>query len=56
MARLPGKLEPELILVSPMKRTLQTAVLSLDWLLEKGVPAQAHAGWQGENLLVSRPA
>lgn len=30
-----------------MRRTIQTALRSLDWLIEKGVPIQAHAGWQG---------
>jgi broad specificity phosphatase PhoE len=37
----------ELIIVSPMRRTIETALRSMDWLLEKGVPIQAHAGWQG---------
>ncbi|OAA66655.1 phosphoglycerate mutase [Niveomyces insectorum RCEF 264] len=45
-ATLPGKLDVQLVLVSPMKRTLQTAVAALDWLLDAGVPFQAHAGWQ----------
>ncbi|CAH0050560.1 unnamed protein product [Clonostachys solani] len=35
-----------LILVSPMRRTIQTALRSMDWLLHKGVPIQASAGWQ----------
>lgn len=29
-----------------MRRTLQTALRSLDFLLYRGVPIQAHAGWQ----------
>lgn len=29
-----------------MRRTLQTALLSLDFLIDSGVPVQAHAGWQ----------
>ena len=29
-----------------MHRTLQTATIALDWLLDKGVPAQADARWQ----------
>nr|XP_036584908.1 phosphoglycerate mutase [Colletotrichum truncatum]KAF6794676.1 phosphoglycerate mutase [Colletotrichum truncatum] len=29
-----------------MRRTIQTALLSLDWLIEKGVPIQADARWQ----------
>lgn len=37
----------ELIVVSPMRRTLQTALLGLDWLVEKGVPLRPDAGWQG---------
>jgi hypothetical protein len=37
----------ELIVVSPMRRTLQTAMLGLGWLIEKGVPVEADAGWQG---------
>lgn len=37
----------ELIVVSPMRRTLQTALLGLDWLVKKGVPLRPDAGWQG---------
>ncbi|KAI1633357.1 histidine phosphatase superfamily [Biscogniauxia mediterranea] len=36
----------ELIITSPMRRTIQTALASVDWLLEKGVRIQADAGWQ----------
>ncbi|KAI1500322.1 histidine phosphatase superfamily [Biscogniauxia marginata] len=36
----------ELVITSPMRRTIQTALGSVDWLLEKGVPIQADAGWQ----------
>ncbi|CAK7566188.1 MAG: hypothetical protein SEPTF4163_004125 [Sporothrix epigloea] len=43
---LTGRLAAQLVLVSPMTRTLQTAMASLDWLLATGVPIQAHAGWQ----------
>lgn len=43
---LPGRLDPDLVLVSPMTRTLQTAMASLDWLQARGVPFEAHAGWQ----------
>ncbi|KJR84744.1 phosphoglycerate mutase [Sporothrix schenckii 1099-18] len=43
---LPGRLDPDLVLVSPMTRTLQTAMASLDWLQANGVPFEAHAGWQ----------
>ena len=35
------------IVVSPMKRTLQTAMASLDWLVERGIPITADANWQG---------
>ncbi|KAK1961104.1 phosphoglycerate mutase-like protein [Colletotrichum sublineola] len=35
-----------LIIVSPMRRTIQTALLSLDWLIKKGVHIQADARWQ----------
>ncbi|KAF2263598.1 phosphoglycerate mutase-like protein [Lojkania enalia] len=39
--------EVELIVVSPMRRTLQTAVLGLDWLInEKKVKVLPDAGWQ----------
>ncbi|KAI5920997.1 histidine phosphatase superfamily [Camillea tinctor] len=36
----------ELVITSPMRRTIQTALSSVDWLLEKGIPIQADAGWQ----------
>lgn len=29
-----------------MRRTCETAILSLGFLIEKGIPLQAHAGWQ----------
>jgi broad specificity phosphatase PhoE len=29
-----------------MRRTIQTAILSLDWLMDRGVPIQANALWQ----------
>ncbi|KAK7964164.1 hypothetical protein PG988_011138 [Apiospora saccharicola] len=35
-----------LIVTSPMIRTMQTAMGSLDWLIEKGVKIEADAGWQ----------
>ncbi|KAF5008009.1 hypothetical protein FDECE_5693 [Fusarium decemcellulare] len=34
------------IVVSPMRRTLQTAMLSLDWLVERGVKIEGDADWQ----------
>ena len=36
--------EIELIVVSPMRRTLQTAQQSLGWLMERGVPVILRAG------------
>lgn len=46
--RLPDDLKSNigLIICSAMYRTCETAVLSLGWLIEKGIPIQAHAGWQ----------
>jgi broad specificity phosphatase PhoE len=35
------------IVVSPMRRTIQTALLSLDWLIAKGVAVEVDADWQG---------
>lgn len=49
--KLPADLEVGLIVVSPMRRTVQTALRSLDWLIKKGIPIQAHAGWQGESTM-----
>ena len=43
--KLTGELKPDVVLVSPMLRTLQTAMASLDWLDER-IPFQGHAGWQ----------
>lgn len=40
--------QAELIVVSPMRRTVQTALRSLDWLIEKGVKIEADASWQGK--------
>jgi hypothetical protein len=31
-----------------MRRTMQTAMLSLDWLIERGVKFDADADWQGQ--------
>jgi broad specificity phosphatase PhoE len=39
-------LDVGLIVVSPMRRTMQTAVLALDWLMDRGVPVLASALWQ----------
>ncbi|KAI1170992.1 histidine phosphatase superfamily [Nemania sp. FL0916] len=38
--------QAELIVVSPMRRTIQTALATVDWLAEKGVKLQADAHWQ----------
>lgn len=35
-----------LIISSAMRRTCETTMLSLGFLIEKGIPIQAHAGWQ----------
>ncbi|KAL1841669.1 hypothetical protein VTK73DRAFT_3418 [Phialemonium thermophilum] len=44
--QFPAELDVGLILVSPMRRTVETALLSLGSFLQKGVPIQAHASWQ----------
>lgn len=36
------------IIVSPMQRTLQTAQLALDWLVDQSVKIVADADWQGK--------
>ncbi|KAK2043204.1 phosphoglycerate mutase [Colletotrichum somersetense] len=41
-----GNATDALIIVSPMRRTIQTALLSLDWLIKRGVHIQADARWQ----------
>ncbi|KAI1336505.1 histidine phosphatase superfamily [Xylariaceae sp. FL0016] len=38
--------QAELIITSPMRRTIQTALGSVDWLIEKGVKIEADACWQ----------
>ncbi|KAF2966040.1 hypothetical protein GQX73_g7509 [Xylaria multiplex] len=38
--------QAELIITSPMRRTIQTALGTVDWLIEKGVKIQADADWQ----------
>lgn len=47
MGRIPKELDVGLIVVSPMVRTLETAMLAFEGLIDKGVPIVAHAGWQG---------
>ena len=46
-----------LIVVSPMRRTIQTALGCLDWLIDKGVKIEADADWQGNKafLLLTHP-
>ncbi|KAF5614201.1 phosphoglycerate mutase [Fusarium subglutinans] len=34
------------IVVSPMRRTMQTAMLALGWLVERGVKIEGNADWQ----------
>lgn len=36
----------ELIVVSPMRRTLQTTTIGLDFLIKKGIPVLADPNWQ----------
>jgi hypothetical protein len=38
------------IIVSPMRRTIQTALIALDWLIDDGVPVEPDARWQGAYL------
>jgi phosphohistidine phosphatase SixA len=38
----------ERIVTSPMRRTLETTTLGLDWLIKRGVPVEADALWQGK--------
>ncbi|KAE8452189.1 hypothetical protein EG329_001656 [Mollisiaceae sp. DMI_Dod_QoI] len=45
-SELPLAQQIELIVVSPMKRTLQTAQQALGWLMERGVPVILRAEWQ----------
>ena len=48
--RLNGIPESDIaIVVSPMRRTIQTALYSLDFLIEKKVPITADAAWQGKH-------
>ncbi|KAH8676694.1 histidine phosphatase superfamily [Tricladium varicosporioides] len=43
---LPIAQQIELIVVSPMRRTLQTAQQGLGWLMERGVPVVLRPEWQ----------
>ncbi|KAK3935539.1 histidine phosphatase superfamily [Diplogelasinospora grovesii] len=46
MPRIPDELDVGLIVVSPMKRTIETALLAFPELIERGIPIVAHADWQ----------
>ena len=35
-----------------MRRTIQTALGCLDWLIDKGVKIEADADWQGKKALM----
>ncbi|KAK6205739.1 hypothetical protein LQW54_008223 [Pestalotiopsis sp. IQ-011] len=41
-----------LIVTSPMRRTIQTTLGSVDWLIAKGIKVEADADWQGEEFPV----
>ncbi|KAJ2905519.1 phosphoglycerate mutase-like protein [Zalerion maritima] len=43
---LPTVGKVDLIMSSPMRRTLQTAKLGLNWLIESGLKIEANADWQ----------
>ena len=46
----------ELIIASPMRRTLQTAEAALPWLLDRGVPMTVRGEWQGRFLVQLKAA
>ncbi|KAK0644117.1 histidine phosphatase superfamily [Cercophora newfieldiana] len=46
MGKIPEELDVGLIVVSPMVRTIETALLAFGGLVDKGIPIHAHAGWQ----------
>lgn len=50
LQRLPLADRVELIVVSPMRRTLQTATIGLDFLVRRGVKVLPDAGWQGMHM------
>ncbi|AEO59755.1 hypothetical protein MYCTH_2067533 [Thermothelomyces thermophilus ATCC 42464] len=43
---LPADRKVQLIVTSPMRRALQTCLVSLDWLIDEGVPVMPDARWQ----------
>ncbi|KAI1098772.1 phosphoglycerate mutase-like protein [Jackrogersella minutella] len=42
--------QAELIIVSPLRRTVQTALRSVDWLIEEGIKIEADASWQENSV------
>lgn len=40
----------ELIIASPLRRTLQTSLVCFDWLIERGIRVIPDANWQGKSL------
>ncbi|KAK1753936.1 histidine phosphatase superfamily [Echria macrotheca] len=59
LKKVPQELDIGLILVSPMVRTIETALLAFGPLVEKGIPIRAHADWQENSAKpcdVGRPA
>lgn len=49
----PLALRVERIITSPMKRTSQTSLNALAWLIKSGVPVEVDAMWQGQFQLLS---
>ncbi|KAL2193819.1 histidine phosphatase superfamily [Corynascus similis CBS 632.67] len=45
-AHFPADRKVQLIVTSPMRRALQTALVALDWLVNSGVPVVPDARWQ----------
>ncbi|KAG7294089.1 hypothetical protein NEMBOFW57_004152 [Staphylotrichum longicolle] len=45
-AHLPPNLKVQFIVVSPMRRAIQTCLIALDWLIDSGVPIVPDARWQ----------
>ncbi|KAK4148677.1 phosphoglycerate mutase-like protein 1 [Chaetomidium leptoderma] len=43
---LPADRKVQLIVVSPMRRAIQTCLIALDWLIDSGVPVVPDARWQ----------
>ncbi|KAK4096243.1 phosphoglycerate mutase-like protein [Parathielavia hyrcaniae] len=45
-SRLPADRKVQRIVVSPMRRAIQTCPIALDWLIDSGVPVVPDARWQ----------